>query len=97
MSEKLLDKRGRNEGVSRQSIKLFLSHSTEKLRRGTFLVLTKFLVSKIFIDKRWEMKEGGVSRFSVKNVFSDSTEKLRNGTFLCSTNCLVSKKFMVKG
>ena len=29
-----------------------LSHSTEKLCRGTFLCFTKFLVSKKFMDKR---------------------------------------------
>ena len=29
-----------------------LSHSTEKLRTGTFLCFTKFLVSKKFMDKR---------------------------------------------
>ena len=52
-------------GVSRYSVKIILSHSTEKLRRGTFLVHTKFLVSKNFMDKRLGKKEGGVSRYSV--------------------------------
>ena len=33
-------------------VKIVLSHSTEKLRRGTLLCLTKFLVSEIFMDKR---------------------------------------------
>ena len=31
--------------MSRDSVKTFLSQSTEKLRRGTFLRFTKFLVS----------------------------------------------------
>ena len=38
-------------GISRFSIKNLLSHSTEKLRRGTLLCFTKFLVSKKFKDK----------------------------------------------
>ena len=52
--------------MSRYSFKIFLSHSTEKLRRGTFLLfLKKILVAKNFIDKRWGMKQGGVSRYSI--------------------------------
>ena len=38
--------------VSRFSKEILLSHSNEKLRRGTFLRFTKFVVSKIFMDKR---------------------------------------------
>ena len=37
---------------SRFSIENLLSHSTEKLRRGTLLRFTKILVSKKFMDKR---------------------------------------------
>ena len=50
-------------GVSRYSFKHFLSHSTEKHRRGTFLCFTKFLVSEKFMDKRG--RTGGVARYSV--------------------------------
>ena len=82
--------------MSRYSVKIFLSHSTEKLRRGTFLFYTKFLVSKYFMDTRWGVKEGGVSRNSFENFFSQSTEKLRKGTFLFFTNILLSKNFMAK-
>ena len=39
-------------GISRFSIENLLSHSTEKLRRGTLLCFTKILVSKKFMDKR---------------------------------------------
>ena len=39
-------------GTSRFSIENLLSHSSEKLYRGTLLCFTKFLVSKNFIDKR---------------------------------------------
>ena len=47
----------------------FLSHSSEKLRTGTFLIFTKFLVSKNFMDKCLGMKEVEVSRYSVKKIF----------------------------
>ena len=39
-------------GISRFSGGILLSHSTEKLRRGTFLRFTKFLLSKNIMDKR---------------------------------------------
>ena len=47
----------RTEGVSQDNLSFSLSHSTEKLRRGTFLLYTKILVSKYIMDKRWGMKE----------------------------------------
>ena len=50
-SEKFMDKRGEGR-VSRFSVEKFLSHSAEKLRRGTLLCFRKFLVSKKFMDKR---------------------------------------------
>ena len=44
---------GIREGrVSRFSVNIVLSHSTERLRRGTLLCFTKFLVSKKFMDKK---------------------------------------------
>ena len=68
-------------GISRFSIENLLSHSTEKLRRGTLLCFTKFLVPKKFMDKR-----GGVSQFSVNIFLSHSAEKFRRGTPQCVTN-----------
>ena len=50
----------RREGVSSFSVESVLSHSTEKIRRGTLPGFGKILVSKIFMPKR-----GAVSRFSV--------------------------------
>ena len=41
-------------GISRLCIEKILSHSAEKIRRRTFLCLTKFLLSKKNIDKRGE-------------------------------------------
>ena len=39
-------------GISRFSVENLLSHSAEKLRRGTILCFTKLLVSKKLMDKR---------------------------------------------
>ena len=51
--------------ISRFSIENLLSHSTEKLRRGTLLCSTKFLVSKKFMDKRG----GGSIKIFSQNFF----------------------------
>ena len=75
-------------GKSRFSIENLLSRSTEKLRRGTLLCFTKFLVSKKFVDKRGGRRREGVSRFSVKNFLFHSAEKIRREPF-----CAVSKNF----
>ena len=68
---------GRVSGIS---VKIVLSHSTEKLRRVTLLRFTKFLVSKKFMDER-----GGRGReyhnFPSK-IFCLSAEKFRSGTRL---------------
>ena len=75
-------KRG-EDGISITTfLQFFLSHNTEKLRRGTFLFHTEFLQSKYFMDKRRGVKAGGVSRYCVKNFLSQSTEKLRTGNLL---------------
>ena len=49
------------------NLSFFLSHSTEKLRRGTFLFYTNFAGSNFFMDRRWGVNEGAVSRYSFKN------------------------------
>ena len=66
----------------------FLSHSTEKFRRGTnptVLCFRKNPVLKKFMDKK-RGGGGGVSRFSVENFLSHSAEKFRRGSPLCFTN-----------
>ena len=102
VAKKLMDKR---EGdVSRFSFENFLSHSTEKLCRGTLLCSTKFLVSKKFMDKRVGGEEGsitifrkGVSQFSVEIFFSHSAENFRRENLLCCFKKIsVAKKFMDK-
>ena len=67
-------------GISRFSVKIFLSHSAEKFRKGILLFLRNFLVSKSFMDEK------GVSRFSVENFLSHRAEKLRKGTLECFTD-----------
>ena len=64
-------------GASRHSFKKFLSQSTKKFGKGTFLLFTNILVSKNFMHKRWGMKQGGVSRYFVKKFLSQNIEKLR--------------------
>ena len=65
--------------MSRFSVEIFLSHSTETFRRGmrnpSVLCFRKLLVAKKFMDKK-----GGVSKFSVENFLSHSAEKFRRGT-----------------
>ena len=73
-------------GNTRFSFGNFLSHSTEKLRRGIFLCLIKILVSKIFMHKR------GRGIIVLRRIFfSHSSETFRRGTLLCFRNFLVSK------
>ena len=89
---------GRKQGaVSRYSVKNVLSHSTDKLRRGTFLFYTKFLVLKYFMDTRCGVKEGGVSRYSFESFFSQRTEKLRREHFCVSLNSGVQRNMPLRG
>ena len=60
---------GRMDGVSRHSFNFFLSHSTKKLRRGTFVCSIKCLVSEKFWIRVGERKREGVSRFCIKIFF----------------------------
>ena len=59
--------------MSRLSVEIFLTRSTEKLRRGTFLCcVSKIPVAKKFMDKRGGRE--GASRFSV-NFFGITVPK----------------------
>ena len=68
-----------HEGMITIFVENLLSHSTEKLRRGTLLCSTKLLVSKKLMDKR-----GGGGReyhdLLSKSFLSHSAEKFRRGT-----------------
>ena len=71
--------------ISPFSIENLLSHSTEKLRRGTLpSVFHKVSgIEKIYGSEGEGGKREGVSRYSVKNFLSYSAEKIRRGTLLC--------------
>ena len=86
-------------GTSQLFTENLLSHSTEKLRRGTLLCFTIFLVSKRFMDKRGGVGGGrtGVSRFSVKHFLSQIGEKFRRGTIYCFIKSGYRKKFAYEG
>ena len=78
-------------GISRFSIEN-LSHNTKKLRRGTLLCFTKFVVSKKFMDKT-----GGCITVFCQNFLSDSAEKFHGGHLLCCFRKFpVAKNFMDK-
>ena len=48
--------------MSRFSLKIVLSHSTESIRRETLLCFRDFRVSKNFLDKRREKGGGKITR-----------------------------------
>ena len=59
--------------MSRFFVESFLSHSTEKLLRGTLLCFTKILVSEKIMDKRKGGRKG-VSKTSVEKFLSQSAK-----------------------
>ena len=66
--------------VSRFSVKIVLSHNTNKLRRATLWCFRKFLVSKNFLLQRV------MSRFSLEIFLSRSAENFRRGIFYSCIN-----------
>ena len=84
-----MDKRG-GGALSRFSVKIVLSLSTESFLRETLLCLRKVRNPQNFMPKR------GISRLSVESLLSHSAEKLCRGTLLCSTKLLLSKFFLEK-
>ena len=78
------------KGISLFSVKNFLSHSAENIRRGSLLCFKKILVSKLFMHRR-----EGASRYCRKKFVSqDRNEKLGKGTLMFFRKFLVSKKFL---
>ena len=91
-SKNLMPKRG----ISRFSIDILLSHSTEKFRRGTLLCC----VSQNLRQRKSFGKEGGVSRASVESFSSHIAEKFGRGTtLLCcvSQNLRQRKSLRIRG
>ena len=74
-------------GVSSFFVENFLSHSTEKFRKGTLRCFRKFRASQIFMHKK------GISLNYVEKSLSHSADKIRRGTLLCFERILVSKSF----
>ena len=74
-------------------MKIFSTHSAEKIRRGTLLCLTKFLVPKTFIDKRGGRE--GASQFSIKSFCPTVPENFVEEPF-CVRYFLASKNFKDK-
>ena len=56
-------------GITRVSIESLLSHTTEKLRTGTLLCFTKFLIPKISINNEEGEEEGGSITIFFKKFF----------------------------
>ena len=72
---KSLDKR--RGGVSRFSVKIFLSHSVENFHRGILYCCINFRWRKSL----WRRGGKEVSRFSIRNFLSHSAENLRREFF----------------
>ena len=77
------DKRGGGYHDFLSKLFCLIVHSTEKLRRGTLLCFTKFLVPKKFMDKRGGGGGKKYQNFLSKMFLSHSAEKIRRGTLLC--------------
>ena len=72
---KSLDKR--RAGVSRFSVKFFLSHSVENFHRGILYCCINFRWRKSL----WTRGGKEVSRFSIEKIFSHTAENLRRESF----------------
>ena len=71
--------------MSRFSVEIVLSRIIEKLRSGTFLCSTNFLVSKIFMEKkRRRRREGGIIMIFRPSFFCLTAEKIRREPFSVS-------------
>ena len=78
--------------ASRFCRNFFLSHRTEKLRKGSLLFHKISGGEKNFMDKRGG--GGEVSRFSVEKFLSQCTKIFHWRTFWCFRKILLSKTFM---
>ena len=80
---------GGGEGVSRLSVKIFLSHSAESLRRESFTVALFSGTKKVWIEG------GGEYQDNPSNFFSLSVSKISVGEFF--TVALISGSEKVYG
>ena len=70
--------------MSRFSVEIVLSRIIEKLRSGTFLCSTNFLVSKIFVEKKVRRREGGIIMIFRPSFFCLTAENIRREPFSVS-------------
>ena len=71
--------------TSRISVEKFFSGSIEKLRSGTLLCFTNFLLSKIFLGKRGRRRgEGGNIKICRASFFVSMPKKNRREPFSVS-------------
>ena len=75
-------------GISRFSVKIFMSHSAKNFRKGILLFLRKFLVSISFFDEK-----GGITFFRRKILLSQC-RKISWASLQCFRKFGVSKSFM---
>ena len=83
-------------GISRFFLKILSCHSTKKLRRGTLLPFTIFLVSINFVDKRGGEEEGGSITVFCRKFFVSKAKKLLRRSLLYFGTFLLAKIFMHK-
>ena len=87
-------------GKSRFTIEKMLSHGPEKLRGGSLLCFTKFLVSKKFMDKRGGggMEGGREYQDLLSKTFCLTVPKILvwNPSVLCFGKFPVANRFMDK-
>ena len=84
----------REGGLSRFSVKNYLSHSAEKFRGWGESFSVSFISG---IDKVWIRGGEAVSRFSVQNFLSHSAEKSSKGTLKSFTKFGYGKFFCIRG
>ena len=65
------------EGAIKVFFETFSSRITRKLRRGTILCFTNFLVSINFMEKRGEREGGGSIKIFRRNFFVTDVENFR--------------------
>ena len=84
-----VSEKGIFEKISQTSVENCLSHSSEKLRRGTLHCFRSFLMSKVFL-----VRGGGLARF-VDYFLSHGGKSFRRGTLRSFRKFMVSKNYML--
>ena len=83
--------------MSRFFVRFFLSRSPKKLRRGTLLCFTKFLVSKNFMEKRGEEEERGSIKIFRQFFHVSLPKKFVGEPFIVSLISGIEKGYACEG